>query len=196
MIVHVTLVTGTSYSLFKIDYTIDNTNYILSVANITRANLISGLDVTVPDNAVKIKITATNGSCAGFNKILDIEKYGITTTTTTTTTAPPTTTTTTTTSTTTTTTTTSTTTTTLPPVPTLQTSWYKSDGEPPAPLPGEEAEGWGPSGFVSYYTNAAHTASTTKTFLGARYHFGEYHPATCNSFTHYGIINTDGVSPC
>ena len=73
---------------------------------------------------------------------------------------------------------------------TLTTSRYKSDGAPP------EDEGFGESGYVTYWTNAAHTTSATRELVGGRNHFGKLTPASCVAISHYGIDHIENVSSC
>lgn len=94
---------------------------------------------------------------------------------------------------------------TLPTTP--QTSYFRSlggnppddpcagwtDSENPCEL---SAEGFEDPGYVTYYTNATHTAEDTQTFNGARYHFNTVTPARCQSLTHYGIISITNAESC
>lgn len=93
---------------------------------------------------------------------------------------------------------------TLPTTPV--TSYFRSlGGNPPNPCAGWSdpqnpcelsAEGFEDPGYVTYYTNAEHTAQNTEMFQGARHHFNTVTPASCESLTHYGIISSTNVESC
>jgi len=72
------------------------------------------------------------------------------------------------------------------------TSYYRSMGG----IPPEDSEGFEDPGYVTYWTNAAHTTQVKKGFLGTHYHLGQIIGAPCLTFTHYGIISLENVESC
>ncbi|PXY41171.1 hypothetical protein DMB65_09460 [Flavobacterium cheongpyeongense] len=90
---------------------------------------------------------------------------------------------------------------------TAMTSYYRSMGGNP---PEDPCAGWSDSqnpcnldpegfedpGYVTYWTNAAHTTQVKKGFSGTHYHLGQITDAPCLTFTHYGIISLENVESC
>ncbi len=89
MNVMVTITTGTSFSNFRVEYTVNGTSYTTYSPSVPKATLAAGYFVTgLPSTAINIRIVAIDGSCVGYTKVIVINKL-TTTTTTTTTAAPP-----------------------------------------------------------------------------------------------------------